>query len=1130
MTDYLNQISKLLFPDTGPKSQTSPLKKLIQTLKLPAPRKPTSSKIKNKISCQAHGNWGSLSRLVAAILADQLTRPILFVTAHIPAADEAFDDLQTFTNLSKNQFSTELFPAAEVHLDQPDPSSDVACERLRLLQKIISMENFNQFQLVTSIAALMQPVPNLDFLQQHTLILAVQKDLTVSSNQNDAAHLTAPEKIAAWLTDQNFNRVEQVDTVGDFACRGGIVDIFPPGQNQPARLEFFGDQIESIRFFDLDTQRSTQSVNHLEINSCQSTTGPTEHTNLLNYFPDNTLIILEESTEITQIGKIFHDRLNNPSNLLTVESVLTQFQNFDIFQINRFPCDSCDHNFDLTGQSIQRFEKKSQQALTEITQLAKDHQVFFFCENLPQKQRVEEILHSTLDSTIKKNTKKKPALPPQLKLPIGFLHHGFSLPRHKLIFLSHHEIFAQHQPRRTIRRGKNLQAIESFADLELNDYVVHLNHGIGKFRGLKTLTKNEQREEYLTLEYADKAILHVPAGKIFLVHKYVGCRSGKVKLARLGSKKWKNQKQKITQAIEDLAAELIEIQAYRQAVPGIAFPKDTPWQRELEDAFAYPDTDDQISANHDIKNDLHQNNPMDRLLCGDVGYGKTELAIRAAFKVAQNSKQVAVLVPTTVLAQQHYRTFTERLADFPINIDSLSRFKTSSQARQTLARLTDGQIDILIGTHRILSDDINFTDLGLLIIDEEQRFGVEHKEKLKKVRKTVDVLTMTATPIPRTLHLALLGLRDISSLSTPPLDRRSIVTEVCPFDKQRIAQAISSELARDGQVYFVHNRVHNIQSVADSLQQLVPDARIIIAHGQMPKHQLENRMLQFVNHQADILVCTTIIESGLDIPNVNTIFINDADRFGLAELHQLRGRVGRYKNRAFAYMLLPTRRTINPTAVKRLKAIEEYSQLGSGFRIALRDLEIRGAGNILGPEQSGHIDIIGYELYCHLLANAVRKLKGQSEITSPLTHLELNLDCHLPRSYIPSQKQRMDVYRRLSSCSDITQLEQLHNDLLDLFGKPPAAVQQLIHLAEIRILASRWKIHSIIQQKPDLIFHIPDLPSTNALFANTSGRVSTPDKNTIYLRLPENYFDSPSTILAFLRKLLGLKSPEQKDL
>ncbi|HMB95195.1 MAG TPA: transcription-repair coupling factor, partial [Tepidisphaeraceae bacterium] len=595
--------------------------------------------------------------------------------------------------------------------------------------------------------------------------------------------------------------------------------------------------------------------------------------------------------------------------------------------------------------------------------------------------------------------------------------------------------------------------------------------------------------------------------------------SGHPQLSRLGSGAWEKQKAKVSEAVMDMAAELIEVQAARAAEPGVAYPPDTEWQREFEAEFPYEPTPDQLTGAEEIKQDMQKNRPMDRLLCGDVGYGKTELAMRAAFKAIEFGKQVAILVPTTVLAEQHYRSFRERMADYPFSVESISRFRSPKEQKDIVKRLGKGEIDILIGTHRLISNDVKFTDLGLVVIDEEQRFGVTHKERLKKLRQTVDVLTMSATPIPRTLHMSMLGLRDISSLTTAPQDRRSIVTEVMAYDKNRIKLAIMRELQREGQVYFVHNRVHNILEMADEIQQMVPDARIIVGHGQMGEGQLEDVMLKFVRHEADILVCTTIIESGLDIPNVNTILINQADRFGLSELHQLRGRVGRYKHRAYCYLLLPADRPITPVAAKRLKAIEEYSHLGAGFKIAMKDLEIRGAGNILGPEQSGHIATVGYEMYCQLLEEAVRQIKQQPKPIQPDAHVDIGITAILPKTYIPADRQRLDVYRRLTRCTDLQMLADLEKDITDAFGEPPRQVMVLFALTELRLLLGMYGIESIIRKDPDVVLTVREAMKAQSVLAGAPGSLRIIDDQTIYLRMPKTYME-PETLLLVLRNLV----------
>jgi transcription-repair coupling factor (superfamily II helicase) len=665
-------------------------------------------------------------------------------------------------------------------------------------------------------------------------------------------------------------------------------------------------------------------------------------------------------------------------------------------------------------------------------------------------------------------------------------------------------------------------AIDTLSDLHEGDFVVHASYGIGKFLGIKTIDAGDGKGEFLTLQYADGVKVQVSAKNIALVQKYIGTSPKRPNLSKIGSKRWQRQKDKVIKSVQSLAEELLEVQAKRRALGGVAFGADSNWQREFEESFPYQETADQTTAAGQIKGDMQEGVAMDRLLCGDVGYGKTELAMRAAFKAVENGRQAAMLVPTTVLCVQHGRTFTERFADFPICIEILNRFKTAKEAADIVERTREGLVDILIGTHRLLSGDVGFKDLGLLIIDEEQRFGVEHKERLKRLRVDVDILTMTATPIPRTLHMAMLGLRDISSLGTPPLDRRSIVTSVRAYNKELVRKAIVRELNRQGQVFFLHNRVRTIDRKAVEIDKILEGtgARITIAHGQMSKRELEEAMVSFVSGQVDVLVCTTIIESGLDIPNANTIFIDNADRFGLAELHQLRGRVGRYKHRAYAYMLLPSNRSITPIAAKRLKAIEEYSHLGAGFRIALRDLEIRGAGNILGAEQSGHIQLVGYQMYCELLAEAVRKLKGERAPAVTPANIDLGTGTYIPKNYIPSDRQRMEAYRKIAVARTNDDLRQIEGELTDVYGQIPEEVRQMLRIGGLRITAGERGIKSITASEQNLIFTFAEAKAADSrkLFEDVRGKVTMVDEKTIYLLLNKHHFE-PETMITLLRKM-----------
>jgi transcription-repair coupling factor (superfamily II helicase) len=955
----------------------------------------------------------------------------------------------------------------------------------------------------------------------------------------------SPEEATAWLVDNGFERVETVDLPGQFARRGGIVDIYAPlsigkilsdekqeiSSSQDAeaiRIEFFGDTIESIREINLDTQRSSQQIKAVNIISAVCGAAVEERELFVNILPKETIIILEEPNDIEEVAKLFRERLEDTGRLYSWQDIYKAMAKFTQLHICRFATTAPGEFLKVDIKSVQRFQHKAaslwaghKETLQELVQEARQgKKVLLYCESPAESKRVTEIITESIEK-----------VPANFKLLQGFIHQGFVVNSLNTIIISHHELFGQYTLRRQPRPGRAGVPVDSLADLQVGDYVVHASYGIGKFLGIKTIQEKGGASEYLTIEYADGVKIQVSVRNIALVQKFIGTTPKRPKLSKVGSKRWQRQKEKVARSVADLAGELLEVQAKRQAKGGIVFGPDSNWQAEFEESFPYQDTPDQITAAEQIKADMQEPAAMDRLLCGDVGYGKTELAMRAAFKAVENGKQVAVLVPTTVLCVQHGRTFTERFADFPLCIEVLNRFKTTKQARDILARTKRGRVDVLIGTHRLLSDDVGFNDLGLLIIDEEQRFGVEHKEKLKKLRINVDVLTMTATPIPRTLHMSLLGLRDISSLATPPLDRRSIVTTVTAYNEELIRKAIIQELNRQGQVFFLHNRVRTIEKKAWEIQKLVSDAKVTIAHGQMAKSELERAMIDFVMGETDVLVCTTIIESGLDIPNANTIFINDADRFGLAELHQLRGRVGRYKHRAYAYMLLPTSRPITPLAARRLKAIEDYSHLGAGFRIALRDLEIRGAGNILGAEQSGHIQLVGYQMYCDLLAEAVRKLKNESVETIPTAVIDLGFAAYIPKNYIPSDRYRMNIYRKIAITKTTEDLKQIESELADVYGPLPDDVELLLELAGLRIKASKRGIKSIIASGRDLIFSFSPCScfrkkaqgQAESLFAKTKRTVRIADPKTVYLRLPQNYFE-PKTLMSVLRKILSTNS------
>jgi transcription-repair coupling factor (superfamily II helicase) len=1121
-------------------------------------------------SAAASGVRGSSAALIAGGLAQRLGRTVLLVVAHLDEADDAVDDLESLAEAAPDRtagLGVERFGALEVLPGESGVHLDLLAERLGVVQRLTApvpapgslaeSSGIAAHVIVAPVQALMQSVPEPDALEELTFTLGVGDS-------------TPPGQLFDWLDRAGYSRQDAVEQPGDFATRGGIVDVYPvagrvftagddrtsggPGPISPFRLDYFGDEIESIHRIDPDTMGSGEALASVGL------VGGTEHqlqshqrtTNLLDLLPGDAVPVLHETLELSEQARGYFERLTQPDGITPPKDLFRKLTARPHVELNAYSQTSNPNavKVDLPIAALPTFDQDVKTALQELGDLvAAGSQVTVVCAKPAERDRLVELLIEHLPERYRK-----------IDVVVGQLHRGFVWEADPLapgsaggqvanpppakpgakggpshFFVPHHELFHRYETRRRVRQvisaaSPTGQAGDAFLDLEVGDYVVHIDHGIAKFTGLKQMrarknTKGEQvgGGEYLTLQFADQALLHVPAGQIDLIQKYVGGFQGRPPLSTLGGKRWRKQKDSVAEAVKDLAAELLRVQAARQTQSGTRFPADSHWQKEFEAEFPYDETDDQLAAIAAIKADMADDNPMDRLICGDVGFGKTEVALRAAFKCIEFGKQVAVLVPTTVLAEQHERTFRGRLADYPFRVESLSRFKTTAEQRKTLQAVERGEVDVLIGTHRILSDDVKFADLGMVIIDEEQRFGVEHKNKLLGLRLTAEILTLTATPIPRTLHMSMVGLRDISSLTTPPVDRRAIVTEVIPYSEERIKQALTRELSRDGQVYFVHNRVHNLQTIADDLRRLAPDARIVIGHGQMPPKLLEEVMLQFMRREADILVSTTIIESGIDIPTANTMFINQADHFGLAELHQLRGRVGRYKHRAYCYMLLPPDRTVNEVATKRLKAIENYSMLGAGFKIAMRDLEIRGAGNLLGAEQSGHIAAVGYEMYCVLLEQETKKLRNEPIIEASKCHLELPAPSpgrSIPKRYIASDKHRMEAYRRLTRVDTLAQLDAVVEDLTDAYGKPPAAAQHFIDAMEIRVAASTHRIDKIQLEGPDLIFTTRKPQAVEALFRGAPGRATVLDETTLYFRPPANYLDDPATLMAVLRKLL----------
>lgn len=1044
---------------------------------------------------------GSSATFCVGALAAHVTGPWLYVVAHLDEADDALDDLDQFTGSDGLPLNVMRFPALEVLPGESNVALDLLDERLKVVQAVL--EGQMPDVIVAPIQALMQMIPEPEAIQNFSMNLKVGDPISRS-------------ELIAFLDHAGYQRTDAIEHVGDFAVRGGLVDVFSSSGDGPIRIDFFGDEVDTIHSIDLDTLASKENRKEVRLISANADHMQTDDrkTSLLVLLPETTRVALHERLELSEQARGYFERLTNPRGMISPTTLFQRLRDLPYVELNLYSSRGHDPNaIHLPTQSLPSFAQDGRDALAQLLAMANEgERVHVICRKPAEEQRLVELLEELQPDSTK-----------LVQVSQGYVHRGFHWDATNLVLLPHHELFHRYEVRRRIRRvtlDTSGRPEDAFLDLEVGDYVVHVDHGIARFTGVQTMRRSGLSQEYLKLEFAERAVLHVPATQIELVQKYIGGFQGKPPLSTLGGKRWNRTKESVAEAVKEMAKRLLQIQAARETTPGIRYPGDTLWQREFEAEFPYDETEDQLTAIAAIKQDMAGDRPMDRLLCGDVGFGKTEVAMRAAFKAAEYGKQVALLVPTTVLAEQHERTFKSRMADYPFRVASISRFKTSREAKDLLKELEQGQIDIMIGTHRILSKDVKFADLGLVLIDEEQRFGVEHKNKLLELRLTADVMTMTATPIPRTLHMSMVGLRDISSLSTPPVDRRAVVTEVIPFDKSRIQQALIRELNREGQVFFVHNRVHNIHSMAAEIKALVPDARIIVGHGQMSPRELEKVMLKFVRHEADILVSTTIIESGIDIPTANTMFINQADHFGLAELHQLRGRVGRYKNRAYCYLLLPQDRPINETAARRLKAIEQYSMLGAGFKIAMRDLEIRGAGNLLGAEQSGHIAAVGYEMYCVLLEQETKRLRHEPVIEPCKTHLELPIAGSLSKRYIKSDKHRMFAYRRLSRASTMAELDTVIESLNDAYGKPPESAQRLIELTELRIAASTLDIDKIKLEEPDLIFTVRKQQAVLKKLEAAPGRATVLDDSTVYWRPPAAYIQEMPTLMAVLRKLL----------
>ncbi len=999
------------------------------------------------------GITGSFLGFVLTYVVELLENSLLAVVPDTEQAEKLADDLQSLLPPERVHY----FPQVEV---VPfDRGSFAPALHSRRLNALVSLLENPYSVLITTPVGLLKKIESPENIRKRVSHIKVGDRLD-------------RDFLIEWLVESGFERVPAIEEIGQFSARGGIVDVFSFEAEAPYRLEFFDDSIESIREFDILSQMSVKQLSRIRIvgkNERKIETG-----SLFDFLPRGSVIFWENMEHTRKIMTEWLDnsqRLHTEKDERSVDPASVYLTREEIEAASREYRQIFHGHFRNTGTCDLDFNSRQPQAFQGNMKLfiryLKDHlgrnshsrrSIYIIYDKPSRREQLEDIIQAEMGWI------------PPIKFLEGDIHSGFFLPNASLEILTEHEIFNRiklRKHRRRLRVAGSL--IRHLNSLKYGDYVVHVDYGIGRYIGTERITIAGNQKDCIKIEYENNDILYVTLDKLNHVQKYISEEGYRPALTRLGTPDWERAKERTRKAVENIARDLVRLYATRLSSPGHAFSPDTIWQKELEASFMYADTPDQLRATEEMKRDMEQPKPMDRLICGDVGFGKTEIAIRGAFKSVMDGKQVAVLVPTTILAQQHFHTFRQRLGNFPVNIEVLSRFKTRAEQKAILERVRTGDVDIIIGTHRLLSDDVAFKDLGLLIIDEEQQFGVRHKEKLRKLKINVDTLTLTATPIPRTLQMALMGARDLSNIDTPPRNRQPIITEICTWEPELIHRAITYEIERGGQVFFVHNRVQTINGVASMLQQIVPNARIAIAHGQMRERELEKVMNDFYQKKYDVLVATMIIENGLDIPNCNTIIINRADRFGLAQLYQLRGRVGRSDRQAYAYLIVPPFDRLNDVAIKRLYAIEEFSDLGSGLKIAMRDLEIRGAGNLLGHQQSGYINAVGYDLYQKILRQTVEEFQEETLPEQLLTRrlprvdaaVEVDTEMFIPDDYIESGNEKVMIYHRLLNLESLTEIDLLAKELRDRFGPLPEQAVKLVEMVKIKKLASQHFIKQV---------------------------------------------------------------------
>ena len=975
---------------------------------------------------------------------------------------------------------TYLYPARDLLFYYADiKGKTLTNRRMEVLRAIAEKKKEEPVTVITTMDAFLDGIISPDEIQKNRIHITGEDTVDLTKLEQD-------------LTALGYERESQTEAPGQFAVRGGIIDVFPLAEEMPVRIELWGDEIDSIRMFDAKSQRSIENISEITIYpASENCFGNNGLVSFLKYFPENeTLLFYDEPHRLQETAETveaeYTESLKNRADagmkeegeeelrvfqtkdiisemnrysgigLTTLESKCGLFKVRSVYTVQAKGVNPYNNSFELLTRDLKRLKRNG-------------YRVVLLSGSRTRAKRLAEDLRDYDLSSFYSEDMQREVKPGEIMAAYGYASEGYEYPMLKFVVISESDIFGRKKKKKKRKKYEG-QRIQDFAELKPGDYVVHENHGIGVYKGIEKIEVEKIVKDYMKIVYAEGGVLYIPVAQMDLIQKYAGADAKKPRLNKLGTIQWGKTKSQVKKAVQIVAKDLVELYAVRQQSEGFVYGPDTVWQKEFEEMFPFEETDDQLQAIEDTKHDMESKKIMDRLICGDVGYGKTEIAIRAAFKAVQEGKQVVCLVPTTILAQQHYNTFVQRLKEFPVRIDLLCRFRSAAEQKKTIEDTKKGFVDILVGTHRVLSKDVVFKDLGLLIIDEEQRFGVTHKEKIKKLKENIDVLTLTATPIPRTLHMSLIGIRDMSVLEEAPNERMPIQTYVMEYNDEMVREAITRELARDGQVYYVYNRVNDIADVAGRIQNLVPDANVAFAHGQMKERELEDIMYDFINGDIDVLVSTTIIETGLDIPNANTMIIQDADRFGLSQLYQLRGRVGRSNRMAYAFLLYQRDKLLKEVAEKRLSAIREFTDLGSGIKIAMRDLEIRGAGNLLGEAQSGHMEAVGYDLYCKMLNEAVRQLKGGPEAETFTTLIDLNVDAYIPEYYIKNEYQKLDIYKRIAAIESEEELEDMTEELIDRFGDIPKKVQQLLVIASLKSLAHSVYVTAIEQKGEEIRF------------------------------------------------------------